>query len=120
MKTFVQKGEILDYSNTGAAISSGDPVVIGALLGAAVGDIAATTGTGPVRIAGVVTLPKVTTAVMAQGDSLDFDVSEAKMAIGLTPASGDLIETGICAAAAGNGATTVQVLLNVAGATVTP
>jgi predicted RecA/RadA family phage recombinase len=119
MKTFIQDGKIVNYTNSGSALSAGDPVVIGGLLGAAVGDIA-NGATGPVRIAEVVRMTKVTATVVAAGDQLDFDVSEQKLDVGITPASGDLVGCGTAVAAADGSSTTVDILLNVPGATVTP
>ena len=62
---FVQDGNVIDYSNSGSAISSGDLVVMGETLGVALVDIAATTGTGAVAVTGVYNFAKVSGAVIA-------------------------------------------------------
>ena len=59
MDNYVQEGEILQFTNTGTAISSGDPVMMGNIPGVAVTDIAATTGVGSVQIKGVFNLSVV-------------------------------------------------------------
>ena len=71
----VQRGQIITFSNTGAAIAVNDPVVIGNLVGVALVAIAATTGVGEVAIAEVYNLPKVDAAVIAQGETVFFDIT---------------------------------------------
>lgn len=109
---FIQPGTVLDYvNNSGAAISSGDVVVVGGVLGVALTDIDAG-ATGSVQTQGVFRVPKVSGAVIAQGESLTWDVSAGAFDDNAaTPATGDV--TGPCAyaaAAAGNGTTTVDVM----------
>jgi len=48
---------------------------------------------------------------LAQGDKLDYDVSADNVAKGITPATGDVTNFGIAAAAAESGDATVPVLL---------
>jgi predicted RecA/RadA family phage recombinase len=90
MKNFVQPGEIMEYSNSGSAISSGDIVVIGERIGVAMVDIAATTGKGSVSMEGVYELPKTTAQTWAQGDRLFYSSGTGKLtnvaAAGLRPA----------------------------------
>lgn len=75
---YEQPGEVIDWVNgSGSAVSSGDVVVIGAVLGVALTDIAST-ATGSVAVKGVFTVPKVSAAVIAQGEALTYDVSVAK------------------------------------------
>lgn len=95
-----------------AAISSGDVVRMGNILGVALVDLAIGE-TGSVATEGVFELPKVSAAVIAQGDSLTWDSSvgafDDKAA---TPAVGDV--TGAAAVAAeakGAGTTTIEVKL---------
>lgn len=71
----VQRGEVITFANTGAAIAVDDPVVIGNLVGVALVDIPVTTGIGEVAIAEVYNLPKVDAAVIAQGETVFFDIS---------------------------------------------
>jgi predicted RecA/RadA family phage recombinase len=116
---FVNDGKVITYANTGSAISSGDVVVVGQQLGIALVDIAATTGTGSVALSGVYSVPKVSAAVIAQGESVIYDVSASAFDDNAaTPATGDV--SGCCVAmeAAGNGVTTVNVKLNVGVGTV--
>jgi predicted RecA/RadA family phage recombinase len=109
---FVQDGNVIDYTNAGTAIDSGDVVVIGQLIAVALTDIA-NGATGSVAIGGVFTLPKVSAAVIAAGESLVWDVSAAGFDDNLaTPATGDV--SGAAAVAiygAGNGETSVRVRL---------
>lgn len=116
---YVQEGKTITYANAGAAIASGDVVVMGNIIGVALVDIAATTGTGAVAIEGVFEVPKVTAAVIAQGESVIYDVSAAKFDDNLaTPATGDV--SGCCVAVESKGAsdTTIKVKLNVGVGTV--
>lgn len=110
---YQQPGEVLDWTNaTGAAVAAGDVVAISNILGVALVDIA-NGATGSVSISGVYTLPKVSAAVIAQGDSLTWDVSAGAFDDhDASPATGDI--TGAAAVAfeaAGNGATTLAVKL---------
>jgi predicted RecA/RadA family phage recombinase len=109
--TFQQPGEVVDYVNgTGSAIASNDVVVMGTVLGVALVNIAAGE-TGAVQIEGVFVVPKVSGAVIAQGETLTWDVSAGAFDDNAaTPATGDV--TGAAAfafAAAGNGVTSLAV-----------
>jgi len=120
-KTFIQPGVVVDYTNgTGAAIVSGQVVKIGAILGAALSDIAIG-ATGPVQIEGVFEVPKVTAAVIAQGENVLWDVSAGKFdAKSATPATGDVGGAAAVAFAAGaNGETTLKVKFTGVPGTVT-
>ena len=107
---FVQPGDVIQYT-AGADIASGAVVKLGNILGVALAAIA-NGATGSVKINGVFTVPKVTAAVIAQGESLTWDVSAGKFDDNAaTPATGDV--TGAAAVAfeaAGNGATTLNVM----------
>lgn len=111
MRNGVMSGDILDFLNsTGSTVLSGAVVVMGALLGVARGDIA-NGAVGGVSVQGVFRVPKVSAAVIAQGEPLTWDVSAGAFDdSAATPATGDL--TGPCAvaaAAAGDGDTEVLV-----------
>ncbi|WP_341674951.1 capsid cement protein [Niveibacterium sp. SC-1] len=108
-KNYVQPGEVIDYTPS-AAVTSGQVVKVGSTLGVALVDIAAN-ATGAVQITGVFRCPKVTTAVIAQGDPVLWDVSAGKFdAKGAAPATGDVSgPSAIAFAAAGNGATEVLI-----------
>jgi len=108
---FVQDGKVINYSNAGSAISSGDVVVMGNILGVALVDIAATTGTGAVAVDGVFDVAKVSAAVIAQGEDLTWDVSATGFDDNAaTPATGDVTGTpAVAFESAGNGVTTIAV-----------
>lgn len=103
-KNYIQPGKVIDHT-AAAAISSGDAVVIGVLLGVALADIAQD-ATGSVQIEGVFEMPKLSTAVITAGASLTWDVSAGEFIIA-SAAIGDLEGAAVAIEAAGNGATTV-------------
>lgn len=108
-RNFVQPGEVIDHT-AGANITSGSVVKVGALLGVALTDIA-NGDTGPVQITGVFTVPKVSGAVIAQGERLVWDVSAGAFDdSAATPATGDVSgEAAVAFEAAGNGVTSLKV-----------
>lgn len=115
--TYKQEGKVIQYT-AGANISAGKVLKIGNILGVALQDIASG-ATGPVAIEGVFSAPKVAAAVIAQGESLTWDVS-ANSGAGefddnaAVAATGDV--TGACAFAwAAAGATTTTVLVKFTG-----
>jgi predicted RecA/RadA family phage recombinase len=113
-----QDGTTVHYTNgTGSDIASGAPVVIGALLGVAVTDIA-DGHSGAVITEGVVELPKATGSAIAQGAAVDFDLSAGAIDGSITPAAGDLLGCGVAWAAAEAADEVVMVKLNAAAATV--
>lgn len=104
---YKQRGVVMDYV-AGALTASGRMVVIGAnKVGIALGQIA-NGATGSVQIGGVFTYAKLGTDVIGQGVNVYYD--NANDRITLTSAGNTL--AGIAFAAAGNGATTVDVMLN--------
>ena len=118
---FKQPGDIIQWVNgSGADKVSGQVVVIGQVIGVCLVNIA-NGATGAVALDGVFEVPKVTTAVIAAGDSLLWDASAAKFdAKSATPATGDVTGPPAHAfAAAGNGATTLLVKLTGVPGTVT-
>ena len=110
MTNFIQDGDTIEYSNSGSAISAGDVVVIGKLLGVAVTDIAATTGVGTVALEGVFNLPKNTSLAITQGDQLFWDTTPGEV----TKTATD-IPLGTAHESAASDATTVNVKLAAAG-----
>jgi predicted RecA/RadA family phage recombinase len=117
MNNFIQDGRTLPWTNdTGADIASGDPVVIGNLIGVAAVDIA-DGASGSVAIEGVFSLPKVSGSsghAISQGSKVLFDVSVGKFDVGTaTAAAGDISGCCVAVAAAATTATTVDIKLNV-------
>ena len=107
---YIQPGDVIQYT-AGANISSGDVVRVGKILGVALGDIA-NGATGSVAIRGVYNVPKVSGAVIAQGENLTWDASaEAFDDNAATPATGDVTGApAVAFEAAGNGVTSLDVL----------
>lgn len=92
MKNFVRNGNKLPYANaTGATITSGTLVIVGALAGVAETDIADQT-TGTLNLKGVFSLPKANGAV-SQAAKLYYDATNKVLT---TTASGNTL----CAVAA--------------------
>lgn len=111
---YVQDGEVITFLNTGAAISAGDVVVVGTQIGIALVDIEATTGSGAVAMEGVFTVPKVSAAVIAQGEEVFYDVSAGEFDDNAaTPATGDVSNCCIAWEAGVGAQTTIKIKLNV-------
>lgn len=119
MKNYLQEGDSIAFTAAAATVS-GQVVKLGNILGVSTGDVA-NGATGQAALEGVFTVPKVSGAVIAAGESLTWDVSAAAFDDNLaTPASGDV--TGAAAfafEAAGNGATTLKVRFTGVPGTVT-
>jgi predicted RecA/RadA family phage recombinase len=112
---YVQKGDVIQWTNGGSAVEAGAVVKVGQILGVALVDIAGS-ATGSVAIRGVFTVPKVSGAVIAQGESLTWDVS-ANAGAGAfddnaaVPATGDVTGApAVAMEAAGNGVTSFDVM----------
>lgn len=121
MPKYLQPGEVIEYSNSGPAISVGVMIVVGNFVGLALVNIA-TGATGSVLIKGVVAeAPKVDAAVIGKGETVVWDSGAAAFDDNLaTPSIGDI--TGPFAfawEAAGNGDTTMTVCLTGVPGTVT-
>lgn len=110
MENYVQNGDVIPFT-AGATITSGQVVAIGNILGVACSDVA-NGAAGLARIRGVFTVPKVSAAVIAAGESLTWDVSAAAFDDNAaTPATGDLTGApAVAFEAAGNGVTSFDVL----------
>jgi len=104
---FVQRGDAIDYT-PGSAVSAGDVVVQGDLVGVAKLDIAAS-ALGALAICGVFDFPKATTSASAitAGTILYWD-AQNEIA---TPTAGSNKRIGPAVAAATAAATTVRALL---------
>lgn len=113
MNNGIHEGRLFTWTNgTGSDVVSGQVVVIGAILAVAAVDIA-NGASGTVQVGYAVTAPKVSAAVIAQGESLTWDVSAGAFDDNAaTPAAGDI--TGAAAFAMKAGAateTTIDVVL---------
>lgn len=76
-QNYIESGEILDFTATGA-ITSGSAVVIGAMVGVAMGT-AATGEVVAVRFKGVFDLPKTTGQAHAIGAKLYWDAATSSL-----------------------------------------
>jgi len=118
--TYVQPGKTMSIT-AGANLTSGQVVRVGNTLCVASAAIASG-AVGVVHRVGVFTVPKVSAAVIAQGESLVWDASAAAFDDNLaTPASGDVSGApAVAFEAAGNGVTSLKVYFTGAPGTVTP
>lgn len=117
-KNYVKEGETLTIT-AGANLVSGQVVRVGNILAVALTDIA-NGAQGEVGF-GVFTVPKVSGAVIANGESLLWDASAAAFDDNLaTPATGDVGgPPAVAHEAAGNGVTSLKVLFTGVPGTVT-
>ena len=119
LKNFVQAGGTLDWTNgSGTDVPSGAVVVVGAQIGIASANIASGRS-GTVYMEGVFTVPKVPAAVIAQGESVTWDMSAGAFDdYQATPATGDVSRACTAWESAGNGVTSIAVKLNTGVGTV--
>jgi len=108
MKNFVQEGKSLNFT-AGATYSSGDPVVLGAIMGIVAGDVASG-DVGVAMVEGVMSVSKVSAEEWVYGDRIYWDASAAKFTNVLDT---DVTFAGIAVEAAANPSSTGKVLLNV-------
>jgi predicted RecA/RadA family phage recombinase len=117
MKNYVQPGDRITVPAP-AAVTSGSGTVLGSLFGVATHD-AASAASCTFLLEGVVTLPKLSTAVIAVGDRLHWDIdSTPPQFIKAAAATGDILNCAVAVAAAGNGTTTVAAKLTPDGSSV--
>lgn len=107
MKNFIQPGEMIEHVLSGTSVLSGAGRLIGTLFGVAskdgaIGDVV------NFALAGVYSLPKLTTDVMAQGAKVYWDDTNKRLTV--TAAGNSLV--GVAHKAAGNGDTVVDCRLN--------
>ena len=96
----VGDGPSITYTNSGAAISAGDVVVMGSAgivtVGIALTDIAASGGVGEVAIEGEFDMLATTGAAFEAGESVDYDSSTGLVDDNaMTAAAGDVSDFGI-------------------------
>lgn len=106
---YYQKADVIDYTNTGAAIGYHDVVVMGSLIGVAEEEIAANT-TGAVAIVGAFSLPTDASDITV-GMPVYWDASSGKA---VKENSGSLSCAGVAVGASASGS--VPVKLNVLSA----
>jgi len=118
MKNMIfSEGEVIEYTNAGAAIASGDVVVISGQIGIASVDIG-TGETGSVRMEGVFECAKAANAIN-QGEKLLWDVSASVFDnSAAVPAAGDISGCAVAWKAALAGDATVWVKINVGVGTI--
>lgn len=107
MKNALSHGNVLSYTATGAAVTSGQMVLMGARVGVAIADIALN-ASGSVQVVGEFRITKLTTDVVAQGALLYWDNTNKRLT---TTASGNTL-AGFATQAAGNTDTTVAIKIN--------
>lgn len=119
MKNFIQKGDTITHTPAGA-VTSGQAIRIGHMIGVAVTDVAAGEA-GAFALTGVYELPKVSAAEFPQGSKLLWDESAGAFdAPDATPASGDLLGAAVAIEAGTNGQTTIKAKIGPSNATLTP
>jgi len=106
-KNYVGEGEVLDFTNAGAAIAAGSVVAMGKRIGIALTDIP-TNSVGAVAVTGVYTIAKLATDDVSQGELLYWDAANNR----LTETPGALNLAGFAAAPAGAGVATVRIKIN--------
>lgn len=109
MNNYVQDGDVIEFT-AAADVVAGQVVPIGNILGVAVAAVASG-AKGMANITGVYTCTKASGAVIAQGESLTWDVSAGNFDDNAaTPATGDITGAPAFAfEAAGNGVTSFKV-----------
>jgi len=106
-----RQGKSIKFTNGGSAVVKGAVVVIGNCLAIAAMNVAAG-AEGIAHLEGVFTAPKVSGAVIAQGEKLVYDVSASAFDdSSATPASGDVTGGAVAMAAGVDGDTTISVML---------
>ena len=102
----MQEGDIVTVT-AAANMASGDGVLTGGIFGVAAADAVAGEEV-EIATVGVYELPKLSTAVIAQGDRVAWNSSTGKVVV---PATG-MYPIGVATVAAGNGISTVKVRLD--------
>lgn len=116
---YIEVGDTIEYTNSGSAISSGDVVVVGAMVCVALTDIAASGGVGTLATRGVFDLAKTSGAVIDQGTEVIWDSSASSFDDSAFSAStGDISKACIAWENATTGETTIKVALNVGVGTI--
>lgn len=104
MASYVQKGDVVDYTPA-SAVAAGDVVVIGSLVGVAPRAIAAN-ALGSLAIEGVWEMPCATGATGAQGSAINWYATSGVAHASTGTAAGKLAKARVAAD------TTVHVIIN--------
>lgn len=115
MQNYIQQGSTILWTNGGSAVSSGDVVIVGDLVGIAATDIAGS-ASGTVYIEGVFEVACNSADVITQGMKLVWDASASEFVDANTPATGDNTG-GVVAIEADRGSVVSVKLLPGSGAT---
>lgn len=107
-RNYVNEGNTLNYT-AAADTNSGDGVALGSVLGVSL-ETVKNGATGVAAIVGTFELPKLSTAVITQGEMLIWDIDANKFIVA-SAATGDLLNCAVATEAAGNGALTVRARL---------
>ena len=107
-KNFIQPGDTLTVTAPAGGVTSGDAVEINSLFGVAAFDAVAGDPV-EVTVAGVFDLPKVSTDVVAVGDTLFFDTGLAELSLDV--GSPGNLKVGYATKAAGSGVALVNIRL---------
>ena len=120
MRQYLNEGNTMPYTASGADVANGAVVVTGHTIGIALGAIA-DGQTGTIAIEGVFEgVPKVSAAVFAAGEKLIWDASEGKFDdSSATPATGDITGGAVAIVAGANLQTTCTIKLTPGNATKT-
>lgn len=111
MRTYQQRGEVIEVAAAAAAVAAGQIVAIGAVLAVANHGAAQGEPFNAVRV-GVYQAPKATGVAFEQGQAVMWDASAGKFAaVASTPAEGDVTGAAVAFEAAPEGAETFAVLL---------
>lgn len=111
MKNYLHEGQILKFT-AGANYSSGDPVVLGAMVGIVLADVLSG-AVGQALVKKVVSVSKVSAQAWAMGQRVYWDAS---LALFTTLQDADTVYAGVAAAAASNPSGTGELLLAGVGA----
>lgn len=107
MKNYIQAGDVIEVTAPAGGVTSGAPLLIGALFG-----VACTTAAAGIRVnlatRGVFDLPKLGTDTITEGQRVFFDAANDR----ITETAASNYAIGSATEAAGNGAATVRVRLD--------
>lgn len=110
MKSYQQRGDVIEVAAAAAVVVSGQVVALGAVLAVANHGAAQGEPFNALRV-GTFVVPKATGVAFAQGESVMWDESAGKFAAVGAPAVGDITGAAVAFEAVDASATTFVVLL---------